>query len=245
MRIQSNFKDYYDIGMKYGQDQTLIYKRYTKKVEIKREIYFPYSSWSEYFGQTIKIRSNIIGFCGKRYPIITFLQHKRLLSTTEERQNTKYLYNIDDLDKYIIQYIPKKCLNYYLNGIRTRENRGFDLYRKTFEDFFCLKPNSDIFNRFNEVETITNVFEKYNCPIYYYELNGTDNYKNTDNLVINGQLNNFNFLKMFDPYQAFSQLESYLGNIAIPMKPIPKLDDVTMAEIKGFNKYSFRKDPKR
>jgi hypothetical protein len=30
--------------------------------------------------------------------------------------------------------------------------------------------------------------------------------------------------------------------MAFPNKPIPKIDDKTMAEIKGFDKFSFRKD---
>jgi hypothetical protein len=35
----------------------------------------------------------------------------------------------------------------------------------------------------------------------------------------------------------------FMNNMALPMKPIPVFDDVTMAESKGFNKFSFRKDP--
>ena len=61
-------------------------------------------------------------------------------------------------------------------------------------------------------------------------------------LVVNGILKDFDFVKLFDPYQAFQELQMYLSNIAVPLKPIPEIDDVTMAEAKGFNKWSFRKE---
>ena len=35
----------------------------------------------------------------------------------------------------------------------------------------------------------------------------------------------------------------FISNLAVPLKPIPKIDDKTMAEIKGFDKWSFRKEP--
>jgi hypothetical protein len=33
--------------------------------------------------------------------------------------------------------------------------------------------------------------------------------------------------------------------MASPEKPIPKIDDKTMAQAKGFDKFSFRKPPKK
>jgi len=61
-------------------------------------------------------------------------------------------------------------------------------------------------------------------------------------LTLNGELKKFEFFRVLDPFQTFQELYMYLGGLAVPDKPLPKLDDKTMAEIKGFNKYSFRKD---
>ena len=41
---------------------------------------------------------------------------------------------------------------------------------------------------------------------------------------------------------SFQELFQWHSNLASPEKEIPYIDDKTMAEAKGFNKYSFRKD---
>ena len=47
---------------------------------------------------------------------------------------------------------------------------------------------------------------------------------------------------MVDPYQAFQEINMWMSNQAMPEKVIPEIDNKTMIEIKGFDKFSFRKD---
>jgi hypothetical protein len=49
-------------------------------------------------------------------------------------------------------------------------------------------------------------------------------------------------MKLFEPYQAYQEISMFVNNLAIPEKPIPKMSDEDMASIKGFDKFSFRKD---
>ena len=68
MRIISNFKDYYDVGMGQGQDLTLVYNRFPKNIEVE---YFPFGTFNG--TQTIysrgtaingvAVESHCIGFC--------------------------------------------------------------------------------------------------------------------------------------------------------------------------------------
>lgn len=58
----------------------------------------------------------------------------------------------------------------------------------------------------------------------------------------NPQLSRFDFGRVLDPYQCYQNIYSFLCNQARPIKPIPKLDDITMRDIKGFDKFSFRKE---
>jgi hypothetical protein len=51
------------------------------------------------------------------------------------------------------------------------------------------------------------------------------------------------FYRVFDPYQAYQEVAMWLSNQAVPIKPIPEMSDEIKAESKGFNKFSFRKDP--
>lgn len=229
MRIQSNFKDYYDVGMKFGQDQTLIYKRYESKVEIQPIRLPDYTNYSSYNGPKIELESNIIGFAGNTYPFVKLLitPKGKTFNTTEERQNTKFLYSLGELDEQVDKNCPDNLKHEYHNNNCVITHK---LSRIMFEKFF--KKNGQ-----------HPYFEKYNCPIFYYKVENTFDKKYY--LVINGAIGQFNFIKIFDPYQAYQELAMYLGNIAKPCKPIPKLDDKTMCEIKGFNKYSFRKDKQK
>lgn len=61
----------------------------------------------------------------------------------------------------------------------------------------------------------------------------------------NATLSQYEFYRVLPPYQAFQELEMYLCNLATPMKEIPKISDEILCEAKGFDKYSFRKAPKR
>ena len=45
-----------------------------------------------------------------------------------------------------------------------------------------------------------------------------------------------------DPYTAYQNLSMWVNNQAQPIKPIPPMKDEDMVSIKGFDKYSFRKD---
>lgn len=86
----------------------------------------------------------------------------------------------------------------------------------------------------------------YEEPIFVvYGINGLPP---SIEIISNCNLGDFHFQRIFDPYSAFQRIHEYLGSQARPEKPIPKLDDITMRDIKGFDKFSFRKDkdePKR
>jgi hypothetical protein len=35
----------------------------------------------------------------------------------------------------------------------------------------------------------------------------------------------------------------FMSNLAVPLKPVPEISDKIMVDIKGFDKWSFRKPP--
>lgn len=92
------------------------------------------------------------------------------------------------------------------------------------------------FNQVNELsqKATAKFFEKH--P--YFVVSPED-----DQIIFNfNNLKTINFQTIFPPYLAYQEISMFVNNLAVPSKEIPKLDDVTMAEIKGFNKHSFRKD---
>lgn len=60
----------------------------------------------------------------------------------------------------------------------------------------------------------------------------------------NPRLNLYEFYRVLPAYEAYHKLSGFLESFAQPCKPIPSISDETMVEIKGFDKYSFRKEKK-
>jgi len=224
MRIQSNFKDYYDVGQSLGQDQTLVYKRYKKVVEVENKHYpFP-SFWRD--NAPLAVHDYVIGFCGKLYGMLELNTNaSHFLDCKSYRNNRKFCFNAKDVDDYMVEQLGEEKVAEFHKGhsrynfVRYFEQReaGRNLYTKYFED-----------NR---------------CPIFVACKGGFLNEKG--NIIYNACLKHYGFFRLFEPFQAYQELAMYLGNQAEPRKPIPPISDEVMLEIKGFDKkFSFRK-PKR
>ena len=154
-----------------------------------------------------------IGFCGKMYSGLI----------VEERDNTyspinvSYVYNLSSVDK-IMESADKYSKSQYHATIIPRYSSKSSI-KKFFDN------NKEL--KFDESKTL--------YTVSYYDDKETIEYDT--------KLSDWEFGKVFDSYTAYQEIHSYLNNKAIPIKPIPQLDDKTMRDIKGFDKYSFKKDP--
>jgi len=219
MRIKSPFKDYYD-GLQHSFfSQEPLYVRKTTEEPYDGKLYAgkTYISFGLSNGLTISYIS--IGFCGKVYNIIRF--HREKYNIYSHDTCSAICYNIDDVDKFIGS-LEQEVINWY-HRIKWKKS-----LRQEFMEYFVTK-------NINDDELCS-----YQMPVFVIEPDGR-NYKT---LISNPRLTNYEFFRVFDPYQTWQELEMFLSNQAAPEKPIPKIDDKTMAEAKGFNKYSFRKDKK-
>ena len=159
-----------------------------------------------------------IAFCGKLYMGIQYIYGNI--------PATKYLYTIDESKAFFIEHEWKWERPSYWSKCTIRYK-----YEHLVEDENKIKP----------------YFEKYNTPIIVarkrdYEPGWKS--KPEEKVTINDRLNQFNFQTVFTPQAAYQEISMFLGNIHKKEKPIPKIDDVTMSEAKGFDKWSFRKMPK-
>jgi len=83
------------------------------------------------------------------------------------------------------------------------------------------------------------VFRKYNSPII---LVWNTNRQKSLPVVINPRLNQFDFIKVFDPSAAFQELSMFVGtNLVRQMDPDVKHSDELKIEQHGFNEWSFRR----
>jgi hypothetical protein len=226
MRIKSTFHDYYDSVQSMGQDHSLLYLRMPKEVELK-ESPFPFIKHLRHWGGIDIVAARyVIGFCGKIYPVLE-MQHP----SKSEIENV-FCFNVAQVDKYLEANFKPDSVKRYRAGKRWYDPYWTYTRRGSVESFFaeCLATQ----------EKYSQLFTVNCCPVWIYKFR-----HGTSIMTYNGRLRDVEFYRMFDTYSAYQEISMYLGNLAAPEKPLPKIDDKTMAEIKGFDKFSFRKDKKK
>lgn len=110
------------------------------------------------------------------------------------------------------------------------------------KDFKPDKWNKKRWSTWNTANEVITAAENFQYPIWC--VRKPDDYYKTY-LTINPNLKKLNAEQIISPFEAWRELSTWHGNIAEPRKPVPHIDDVTMAEAKGFNHWSFRKEPSK
>lgn len=249
MKIISKFKDYYDSlqtheGELYLREKSLLKDNISLKTPCNIS-----SSYPLYRSNKI-IREYLVGFCGKLYcGLLMYDTYEKIqdlegfsFTRNGKRQfpkNTKLCWKIEDVDKV---FENSKYKDHYYNGISKEHYWKISNFeaahtRNNFQKFFTVnetKANFDL-----------------SVPVFVVErpceliTEGFNIKKTNQATFLNDCLKDIEFFKIMPVNQAFQEIEMFVNNIAKPEKPIPVPDDVTMAEIKGFTKYSFRKDKQK
>jgi len=224
MRIISSFHDYYDCIQKHNlfNKDGILYLREEKILKLKEYPFIYIVS----FGTEIS-SCGLVGFCGRLYPYIKLWGYSR------------FCLSVTDVDRLVATLSKVEQRGYY-EGKRQRFSslRLSKFNRLNVTKFFEESPKTteDILKK----NIIRDIEEFRRCPIFVLsrKLVCSDT-----TITYNANLKNLDFVRKIPVAQTFQEIAMFLGNIASPEKPIPKIDDVTMAEAKGFDKYSFRKDP--
>ena len=214
MRIISDFHYYYDAVQREGQDLSLIYLR----KQIEEELPFPFPDIYDY-GRDISISQRMVGFCGKVYPVLELnLRH-------DWGEKGTFCFNFADVDAFVEANLKKDEIKDYHAKKWYRSWQRRPHKRHLFAKFFA------------ECEEKKNAFESMfeEHPIFVAFPR--------KHLIYNASLKDCEFFRVFDTYTAFQELSMYLGSKAQPEKPIPEVSDKIMVGVKGFNKWSFRKEP--
>lgn len=231
MRIVSSFKDYYDGVMGAGMDLTRLYVREPAVEE--RPAGHPYVGrvWED----NVKMVLRVVGFCGQQYLAVE-VEAPRVAGTPH-----KVCYDLADIDAFVAAHYDEADQDRYYDKTAHRwdrrpragswpwfyNRRGL---HKMFTDFPPAKPET---------------FTDRRCPVFLAE--PADIFDTNRGAVVtwNACLKPVEFFRKYPPFEAYQEIAMWLGNLADPAKPIPAIDDVTMAEAKGFDKFSFRKDKKK
>jgi hypothetical protein len=255
MRITSTFHDFYDCVQALGQDQSLIYIRKPIDKLLKTELPasafpkrkstghredapFPVPGRSGHRGYTRKgelpthSKFYVLGVTGKIYPIFELIWDY----SESYLKTTAFCYNISSVQKAIEANCNEKARANFSEPCKNRKDSRWALRGAMklagFENFFEEWESSDRSVKLKPLfkEWPTWVLEEHNDGWH---------------VQYNCCLKDYKFYKIMGALETFQEISMFLGGLAVPQKPIPVPSDKDMVGIKGFDKYSFRKDPKQ
>jgi hypothetical protein len=227
MRIASNFKDYYDSASSFGVDTTKIFVRNTTKKCIV--LGNPYRSGSCSFSKDLIDTKNAYPFLfrGDSYDV-------NLLRT--------YLKNINYSPKYFDHSIIAFAGKLY-DRIKIDDKIFFE-YDKSLLDKYT-KHNllySFVYSPINNPEKYKEIFISRNEPIVLFQRKFTNT--NVIEITYNCSLKDLNFQMVKSPYEAFQELDMFIGGIISQKEnELVKIEDKFLIKAKGFDDKSFKKEP--
>lgn len=240
MRIISKFRDFYDNVSHRYLDTAISFIREMRVLQFSPRD-FPEVRAVEIddpkFDRTIHLGLELIGFCGKIYPVAvisTSLYDSQSLDRLNK--NMAGFYDIESLRAYCLdQDIPiQEGNSKYSKYLR------FSWYRPYNDSFQGIER---FFNSREDFSKLEALFSKYNTP--YFVLREPNRRAREVDLVLTPMLKNFSFIKVRDPFSTHQDISMYVGGVLRqPEKPMIELTDIQKAEKRGFDKWSFRKPPK-
>jgi len=177
---------------------------------------------------------HIIGFCGQIYPVIEM----RPSDMSAEHPKRVYCYTMEDLDTYLRATLKEKELDVYEGrSKRTRWGWHSISHKRDFERFF---------ERFGKISgDYKEMFIEKRSPVFAARESGR---WGGTRITWNALLRPFDFMRIFDPYTAFQEIQMFMNNLAAPEKEMPIIPDELKIQKRGFTDQSFRasfSDPSR
>lgn len=236
--INHKHKDYYDgVAGTMGIDKTIVYDRQIIEVEEKDlpKIFHSYSTWTNRKPSPFVKLSNtnikkelrmvyectapfIIGFCGKLYvgwKLYSVVKNKLY---NDDKLITTITYDNENVKKLVEQFSWDGNFDDNLNYVLTYD--ALDLFRRFNSPSFVYDSDYD---------------RKY----------GGSPWKYNKKFFINPLLKEYQFYKLFDAVQAFQEIQMFIGGVlGNKEKQITEVADKYKIAQHGFDKWSFRKEPK-
>lgn len=226
MKIHSSFKDYYDRAQEQT-DNRIRYIRETIEIE-EAKAPMPFREVVRYVPRLDGFDRGIIGFCGELFPFYSHVRQEKAGPLGEWIRSDPYI--IDYF--YAYEAISAADRKYHK---KLREKRRLSLWpfdRIYFDSrtwMECLAAA--------QRKTGPDLFREIKAPVFLVQ-----NPHGVVKLTVNPRLNLLQFQKVINPYQAFQELEMFIGtDLAEQKDPEVHISDELRAESHGFDKYSFRK----
>ena len=236
MRIISKFQDYYDIGMSYGQDQTLIYDRVPLETIIEDNAYgerqnlFQDGCRSRGHSLGIDHERFVVGFCGKTYMCYRL---EAVIPSTPYALSTKvftYAYSAQAVKLFVQAYMSNSYFQSYMKPVP----KGY--WRTSFK-------HEHIVRRFDEFNgsAFENYFLETKTVLFIADRKSG---KKETIITKDACLKDISFYKVIDPYTAYQEIAMFIGGVLGIGEPhMIDISNEDMRDAKGFNDKSFKTRP--
>lgn len=237
MKLISSFRDYYDSISHQYLDKEILFIRDQKTVSFSRKEAdkFPtvtYSGIRNPVGVNnstvdLGMRAEIIGFCGKLYPVIVV---EKKLQENQPRKIISAIYTLSDFE----QFVETEELSIAKRAFRWTWADGYDFgYLSEVKEFFESRTNN---------QNLESKFLELNVPYFVYRQRGVGS--RDYQIVTNPILKDYRFVSVKDPFTAHQEIYQFVsGFLKQPQNEMVNISDKDKIHKHGFDKWSFRKPP--
>jgi hypothetical protein len=220
MKIHSDYRDYYDIGLSVGVDTTLHYNRkqrwfYLSEIKTKLP---PETIRGVRLARNLPeqpdIERIVVGFCGVLYPAIRVIRSEK---------DSETLYAPEELDKHFkFSGVPSwgRPSEHWEKNFRKRQRER--------AEWLSNSPRCD------------DLFLELDEPVFVAQVDRDGEPRDSIEIVANEPLRPFQFFKVVDPYSAFQEVSMYLGNQLVKHDTPDEIADEYRIAMHGYDKHSFR-----
>jgi hypothetical protein len=233
MRVISKFHDYYDVGMKYGIDKTVLYIRTTEEIKNDHIDATKYLYKYPILSDRINWTKLTLSVCGKFY-LCYRMNHTVYNKYGIGSEHIAYCYSLNEVESITKSFFPEtyKGLDKPYGWIRKNNPSKRELLEWEFSNQGKPLPQD--------------LHQKYKTPILvdssHYTTHNTNNILRKD--VCLKDLEFFRIEK--DPIKLYQDIFMYIsGFLGTPENKMMKINNTERILTHGFDlKYSFRKRPK-
>ena len=244
MKIISKFQDYYDSVLSFGQDDSIVFKRFTEIKDFPYHAVMPYSIkpytfdkevWFNGFSNPFYssyLNNFVVAFCGKLYYGFKLKYTEQYVQGIGFREGEVCFYSMEAFIKFILSKGAKEL------PVAKKRNIYFWKKAKDPTPSKCIEKQGRIHRQQQLIENRVVTAVWMEPEVQFYDRRNL--------FIINPRLKNFDFAKVFDPASAFQELSMYLGGILTPEgNPLVEIEDKHRISQHGFDKWSFRKLPEK
>lgn len=223
MRIISKFRDYYDAAQAHGQDQRLVYVREHQQFKCPGEPAVP--AFLAELGEPLRLRASSEVRSGRTRVLSPFLvafagklyPGLRVAVQRGLKETVQYFYDWDSVQAHHADWSEEHNLFTFSDRTESRMKAHFALHGSTQMQAHLTAHRLGVVLVFTDGRHVV------------YE--------------VNPSLQQLEFYRVLDAWQAFQELSMFWGGLAAPEKTLAPLAEADRLTQHGFDHMSFRKPP--